>query len=198
MTLVIILACLYPVPSQLASEHCTTSPNRAETLSPICHILHNDTSISPTPFGPKSSQLRRSVAMTSQSNTGPKQERQLTVRLTPAKGRFTFNSQATRWFAERAITRISIHVDPILRSVTVRAASTAEKSRLLTFLYHKPNPLPVQAIFDSRPLVSHLGYEKGPNSTFLITSLPDALVFLADPEYALRSSLHVESSGPKD
>lgn len=136
--------------------------------------------------------------MTSETNTGAHSGRQLTVRLTPAKSRFIFNSQATHWFVERAISRISIRVDPILRSVTVRAASPTDTSRLLTFLYHKPNPLPVQAIFDSRSLVSHLGYEKGPNSTFLITQLADALVFLADPEYALRSSIQVDCSGPKD
>lgn len=129
--------------------------------------------------------------MTSGANLTDVRQCPLTVHITPSNARFAFNIHATRWFTERAITRISIRVDPVLRSATVSAAVPSTRSLALDFRCHRPQDPPVQAAFKSRQLISALGYANESRATFLITASADALTFLADPEYALRSPVQL-------
>lgn len=120
----------------------------------------------------------------------PRQPRILTVRIYRAKARFCFNTAATEWFHERAITRISVSVDPMLKSVSVQSASPNTKSLALTFTYLKKLPQrPVQAIFASQLILRILDYKATSNSTFIVIPSEDRLRFIVDQEYELRPSI---------
>lgn len=120
----------------------------------------------------------------------------MTVRVIPRLGRFQFNNSAARWFADRAITRISIGVDPILKAVSVHPAEPNSKSLALGFRYLKSHPTPDWASFYSRSIMTMLSYADQANATFVCVPRGDALTFLLDSEYALSEAAHHETFPP--
>ena len=120
--------------------------------------------------------------------------RPMTVRVSTQKARFQFNNSAACWFAARAITRISISVDPVLKSVTIHTAPPQTKSIALSFRYLPGQSTPDRAAFYSKFLLAIFHYEHRANATFLCVPREDSLSFLLDPEYELREAINIERS----
>ena len=122
--------------------------------------------------------------------------RQMTVRVIPRLGRFQFNNSAARWFADRAITRITIGVDPIVKAVSIHSAEPNSKSLALGFRYLSNHATPDWASFYSRSILTMLSYADQANATFVCVPRGDVLTFLLDSEYALGAAVHHEPFSP--